>query len=129
PLELPPVAVTSSSNTAGDPAVDQGIQSNVRGDTERWLENGSYLRLSNVQFGYNVPKRLLEKWHIPSLQVYVSGQNLLTITNYSGLDPDVVGANANLEPGVDVGGWPPNRIVSFGIALGWLIVVPKINVE
>jgi TonB-linked SusC/RagA family outer membrane protein len=118
PTDFPRLGVSYTSNTAGDPAVDQGIQSNVRGDTERWLENGSYLRLSNVQFGYNVPKRLLEKWHIPSLQVYVSGQNLLTITNYSGLDPDVVGANANLEPGVDVGGWPPNRIVSFGIALG-----------
>ncbi|PRD49023.1 TonB-dependent receptor [Sphingobacterium haloxyli] len=118
PTDFPRLGVSYTSNTPGDRGVDQGIQSNVRGDTNRWLENGSYLRLSNVQLGYNLPQRLLQKWHIPSLQVYVSGQNLLTITNYSGLDPDVVGANANLEPGVDVGGWPPNRIVSFGIALG-----------
>ena len=118
PTDFPRLGVSYTSNIPGDPSVDQGIQSNVRGDSNRWLENGSYLRLSNVQLGYNLPKHMLERWHIPSLHVYVSGQNLLTITNYSGLDPDVVGANANLEPGVDVGGWPPNRIVSFGIALG-----------
>lgn len=118
PTDFPRLGVSYTSNTPGDPGVDLGIQSNVRGDTDRWLENGSYLRLSNVQLGYNLPQRLLQKWHIPTLQIYLSGQNLFTITNYSGLDPDVVGANTNLEPGVDVGGWPPNRIVSFGIALG-----------
>jgi len=118
PTDYPRLGVAYTSNTPGDPDVDQGILSNVRGDTERWLENGSYLRLSNVQLGYNLPKHILQRWHIPSMQVYVSGQNLLTITNYSGLDPDVVGANANLEPGVDVGAWPSSRIVSFGISLG-----------
>ncbi|KGE14490.1 SusC/RagA family TonB-linked outer membrane protein [Sphingobacterium deserti] len=118
PTDFPRLGVSYTSNTPGDPSVDQGIISNVRGDTDRWLENGSYLRLSNVQLGYTMPQSILKRLHIPSLQVYVSGQNLFTITNYTGLDPDVVGANANLEPGVDVGAWPPNRIFSFGISLG-----------
>lgn len=116
--DFPRLGVSYTSNTPGDPAVDQGIISNVRGDSDRWLENGSYLRLSNVQIGYTLPQSMLRRLNIPSMHVYVSGQNLLTITNYSGLDPDVVGANANLEPGVDVGGWPPSRIISFGISLG-----------
>lgn len=118
PTDFPRLGVAYTSNVAGDPGVDQGIISNVRGDTDRWLESGSYLRLSNVQLGYNMPQHILKRLRVPSLQVYISGQNLLTITNYSGLDPDVVGANANLEPGVDVGGWPPNRIFSFGISMG-----------
>src|SRR5690606_29997880 len=116
--DFPRLGVSYPSNIPGDPTVDQGIQSNVRGDPNSCRENGSYLRVSNVQLGYNLPKHMLERWHIPSLHVYVSGQNVLTIANYSGRDPDVVGANAKLERGVDVGGWPPNRIVSFGIALG-----------
>jgi hypothetical protein len=51
--------------------------------------------------------------------VYVSAQNLLTVTKYQGLDPDVVGANANLEPGVDLGGYPSTRIISVGLNLGF----------
>jgi len=118
PTDFPRLGVAYTSNTPGDPSVDQGIISNVRGDTDRWLENGSYLRLSNVQLGYNLPNSILQKLRLPSLHVYVSGQNLFTVTDYSGLDPDVVGANANLEPGVDVGAWPPSRIVSFGLSFG-----------
>ncbi|GAB3425794.1 SusC/RagA family TonB-linked outer membrane protein [Niabella aquatica] len=118
PTDFPRLGVSYTSNTPGDPAVDQGILSNVRGDTERWLEDGSYLRLSNVQLGYNLPENILKRLRLPSLQVYISGQNLLTLTKYSGMDPDVTGANANLEPGVDNGAWPPNRIVSFGLTLG-----------
>ncbi|MBE8719379.1 SusC/RagA family TonB-linked outer membrane protein [Sphingobacterium pedocola] len=118
PTDFPRLGVAYATEMPGDPPVDKGILSNVRGDSDRWLESGSYLRLSNVQIGYNVPQHLLQRLHIPSLHVYVSGQNLFTVTNYSGLDPDVVGANANLEPGVDVGAWPPNRIISFGLSFG-----------
>jgi hypothetical protein len=52
-------------------------------------------------------------------RIYVSGQNLATFTKYKGLDPDVVGANANLEPGVDVGGYPASRILSVGLTIGF----------
>ena len=50
---------------------------------------------------------------LSNARVYVSAQNLLTFTKYNGLDPDVVGANFNLEPGVDLGGYPSSRIISL----------------
>lgn len=119
PTDFPRLGVAySNSSVPNDPAVDQGILSNVRGDSQRWLEDGSYLRLRNVQLNYSMPMSVASKLYLTSMQLFVNGQNLLTFTKYSGMDPDVVGANANLEPGVDNGNWPSSRIISFGINLG-----------
>jgi len=100
-------------------ANDRGINENARGNTDRWIEDGSFLRLRNVELGYNLPSKLISKANISNARLYVSGQNLFTITNYSGLDPDVVGANPNLEPGVDNGNYPSSRIISFGLSVGF----------
>jgi TonB-linked SusC/RagA family outer membrane protein len=100
-------------------ANDRGINENARGNTDRWIEDGSFLRLRNVELGYNLPIKLISKANISSARLYVSGQNLFTITKYSGLDPDVVGANPNLEPGVDNGNYPSSRIISFGLSVGF----------
>jgi TonB-linked SusC/RagA family outer membrane protein len=100
-------------------SADRGIQSNVRGNSDRWIENGSYLRLRNIELGYNLPKAMLSRLHLSDSRIFVSGQNLVTITKYSGLDPDIIGANANLEPGVDVGSYPASRIISVGINVGF----------
>jgi TonB-linked SusC/RagA family outer membrane protein len=107
---------------------DRGIQSNVRGNSDRWIEDASYLRLRNLELGYNFSKGLLSRLRLTDARIFVSGQNLLTITNYSGLDPDVLGAglnrdnpnatNANLEPGVDLGSYPSSRILSIGLNIG-----------
>lgn len=98
---------------------DRGIESNARGNTDRWLENGSFLRLRNLELGYNIPPKIFGKAKISNARVYVSGQNLVTLTKYRGLDPDVVGANINLEPGVDNGNYPSSRILSFGLGFGF----------
>ena len=98
---------------------DRGINENARGNTDRWIEDGSFLRLRNIEIGYTLPAKVLSKANISSARFYVSGQNLFTITKYSGLDPDVVGANPNLEPGVDNGNYPSSRILSFGLSLGF----------
>ncbi|MDT3403585.1 SusC/RagA family TonB-linked outer membrane protein [Mucilaginibacter terrae] len=100
-------------------ANDRGINENARGNSDRWIENGSYLRLRNLELGYNLPNKWLSKAGISNARIYLSGQNLFTITKYKGLDPDVVGANANLEPGVDNGNYPSSRIVSFGLGIGF----------
>ncbi|KQN35230.1 SusC/RagA family TonB-linked outer membrane protein [Pedobacter sp. Leaf41] len=100
-------------------ANDRGINENARGNSDRWVENGSFLRLRNVELGYSFPQKLISKANISSARLYVSGQNLFTITKYSGLDPDVVGANPNLEPGVDNGNYPSSRIISFGLSVGF----------
>ena len=52
------------------------------------LHNTSYLRLKNVQIGYNVPKKLIERWGISNLRLYVSGDNVLTITDFEDFDPE-----------------------------------------
>jgi TonB-linked SusC/RagA family outer membrane protein len=100
-------------------AGDRGSSENARGNSDRWIEDGSFLRLRNVELGYSLPNSLISKAKFSSARLYVSGQNLFTITKYSGLDPDVVGANPNLEPGVDNGNYPSSRIISFGLSLGF----------
>lgn len=115
----PRLGVSYSTGVPGDPAVDRGIVSNARGNSDRWIENGSFFRIRSIELGYNVPAAWLQKISVTSARVFVSGQNLLTFTKYSGLDPDVVGANVNLEPGVDNGNYPSSRIVSFGLNVGF----------
>lgn len=102
----------------GNPA-DRAIVSNARGNSDRWIEDGSFLRLRNVELGYTLPTKILGKSGINNIRLFASAQNLFTITKYSGLDPDVVGANVNLEPGVDNGNYPSSRIFSFGLGLGF----------
>jgi TonB-linked SusC/RagA family outer membrane protein len=115
----PRLGVSYSTGVPSDPGVDRGIVSNVRGNSDRWIENGSFFRVRSLELGYNVPSSILERISLTSARVYVSGQNLLTFTKYSGLDPDVVGANVNLEPGVDNGNYPSSRIISVGLNIGF----------
>ncbi len=116
--DIPRLGVSYSTGQPGDPQVDRGIVSNARGNTDRWIESGSYLRIRNVELAYTLPKSLLGRLHLTDSRIYVSGQNLATFTKYRGLDPDVVGANVNLEPGVDNGNYPSSKIISVGINIG-----------
>jgi len=99
-------------------APDQGIQFNVLPQTDRWLESGSYLRLRNIELGYMLPRTLLSRIGFTSARVFISGQNLITITGYSGLDPDITGVNI-FERGLDNGQYPALRILSAGIHFGF----------
>ncbi|GAB3930358.1 TonB-dependent receptor [Larkinella terrae] len=116
------VSPWSTTNTGtSDPRIglesgDQGIISNNLGYSDRWLENASYVRLRNVELGYTLPRALLSRAKIRSARAYVSGQNLFTITKYTGLDPDITGANIQ-ERGVDNGHWPVPRVISVGVNL------------
>lgn len=87
------------------------------GYSTRTIEDGSYLRLKTVSLGYNVPKALLKKISVSSLRVYVSGQNLYTWTNYSGLDPEVSTYNSVLTGGFDYSAYPRPRTIAFGANL------------
>ena len=112
---------TPTNTNTSDPRIgvatnDQGLVDNARFSSDRWLEDGSYLRLRNVQFGYSFNDEILKKVKMTGLRVYATGQNLFTITKYSGLDPDVQG-NGILERGVDNGNWPSSRIIAFGVNL------------
>jgi TonB-linked SusC/RagA family outer membrane protein len=99
-------------------AVNQGsdptVSTNNMAQTDRWLERGSYVRVRNIELGYALPQSLVSKANFNNVRVFVSGQNLLTLTKYKGLDPDVQG-NGIISRGFDVGNWPASRVVSVGL--------------
>lgn len=74
--------------------------------SSRVIEDGSFLRLKNVSLGYTIPSRQLRKAGISSLRVYVSADNIWTLTNYSGPDPEVSTRNSVLTPGFDWSAYP-----------------------
>ncbi len=84
-----------------------------------YLENGSYLRFKNIQLSYTVPKNLISKLGMSNCVVYVQGQNWITITKYSGLDPEInlrnYGAGNDRHMGVDEGSYPAYRATLLGI--------------
>ena len=81
------------------------------------VEDGSYLRLQNLQVGYTLPSKLMASFkYISSCRVYVSAQNLFTITGYSGLDPDL-GVSNPLNMGYDSTRYPSSRTIMFGVNL------------
>lgn len=100
-----------------DPS-DPTISINNMAQTSRWLESGSYVRVRNIQLGYAFPKSMLPTIGISNLQVYISGQNLVTLTKYKGMDPDVQG-NGILQAGFDNGNWPDSRVLSIGLNCGF----------
>jgi len=99
-------------------APDRGIQYNVLPQSDRWLENGSYVRLRNLEVAYTFSKASLKRIGFTSSRIFLSGQNLFTITKYKGLDPDVAGVNI-FERGLDNGQYPALRIISAGINFGF----------
>ncbi|WP_210488346.1 SusC/RagA family TonB-linked outer membrane protein [Rufibacter aurantiacus] len=112
-----PTNTNTSDPRIGLETDDQGIISNNRAESDRWLEEASYLRFRNVELGYELPASLLTRARISNARLFVSGQNLFTITNYSGLDPDVTGGIR--ERGLDNGHWPSPRVISVGIQAGF----------
>jgi len=81
-----------------------------------FVEDGSYLRLKNIQVGYTLPTMLVHRLKIENLRLYLSAQNLFTITGYSGLDPEIGNANPK-EVGIDRAFYPQARTYMFGINL------------
>ena len=78
-----------------------------------YLEDGSFLRLKNLQLGYTIPESILSKVNIKSLRVYVQGVNLFTATKYSGLDPELGGWDTSF--GIDAGNYPLVKQFLFGL--------------
>lgn len=97
------------------PRVSEGNTDNSRIST-RFVEDGSYLRFKAVTLSYNLPRKLLDYLTISNLKLYVTGENLITITDYSGFDPEVnaFGGN-NTVQGVDYGTYPQTRNIIMGL--------------
>jgi outer membrane receptor protein involved in Fe transport len=82
-----------------------------------YLEDGSFLRMRNLQIGYALPESLLEKVKLTGLRFYLSGTNIFTITDYNGFDPDIGSNNWILDTGIDKGYYPSNRTFGGGITI------------
>lgn len=98
------------------------VYDNEIGDTyiHSWaVEDGSYLKLSNITLGYTFPRKMLSKIGISKLRLYATGSNLLIWTKYTGFDPEVSTMGSGLTPGVDFGAYPKSRSFVFGINLAF----------
>ncbi len=100
-------------STVSDPNKNARISS-------RFIEDGSYLKIRNISFGYTVPRRITNVLNIDRARLYVNIQNLYTFTKYKGFDPEVGPYNQDpLLNGIDNGNYPAPRIYSFGLNIGF----------
>jgi TonB-linked SusC/RagA family outer membrane protein len=107
---------TPSNPNTNIPTPRAGNGNNNLVMSDRFLESASYLKLQNVRLGYNLPERLSRKVAMSHLNVYVSGQNLLIISKYTGLDPEIGSLNQSpILQNIDYGRYPTPRIITFGL--------------
>src|SRR5690606_37516350 len=86
--------------------------------SSRFIEDGSYMRVKNVTLGYNFPSAFASRLSLNSLRVYASAQNLFTLTDYTGLDPEVnYRGNDTQVSGTDFFTFPQARTITFGVNL------------
>ncbi|WP_162845516.1 SusC/RagA family TonB-linked outer membrane protein [Labilibaculum antarcticum] len=106
---------TGEGSSNSTPKVSWSDTNNNRGNfSDYMVEDADYLRLKNLQIGYSLPKLVLDKLHLEKFRIYVSGDNLLTFTEYSGLEPEI-GNNGNVfYTGIDQGIYPQARVFSIG---------------
>ena len=101
---MPRIGASSASST-----------SNFR-YSDKFLEDGSYLRIKNISVGYNLPEKVVSKMKLASLRVYTNMQNVFTFTKYSGYDPEVGSINQDaLLTGIDNARYPSPQIYTFGL--------------
>ncbi|MFN9202849.1 MAG: SusC/RagA family TonB-linked outer membrane protein [Gemmatimonas sp.] len=98
-----------------------GSTGGARFMSDRFIEDGSFVRLQEVTLGWRLPASLAKQMRADNARLYVSGRNLVTWTNYTGYNPDVnsAGTNANLSLGVDFYAYPLARTWTVGINAGW----------
>lgn len=87
-------------------------------ESDRWIQNGSYLRVQNVQLGYNLPRPMLDKLKgINNCRIYIQAENLLTFTKLYGYDPDFIN-DGTFNRGYSGGSYPAPRTFLIGIKIG-----------
>lgn len=107
---------TGPNSTNQTPRVSTGLTRNTV-FSDFYVEDGSFLRVRNMQVGYTLPKKWLGNANVESLRVYVSANNLFTFTRYQGYDPDIGNFGGVLAAGVDYGFYPQARSFMGGFSL------------
>ncbi len=88
--------------------------------SDRYIEDGSYIRIKNIAIGYTLPSSVVRKWKIENFRIYANIQNLYTFTKYSGYDPEVGASTASPNVfGLDNGRYPSPQVYSFGLSLSF----------
>ncbi|WP_432670349.1 SusC/RagA family TonB-linked outer membrane protein [Flavobacterium sp. SM2513] len=88
-------------------------------NSDRWVDDASYVRLKNISIGYDFSKSVLSKINLTNARVFVSAQNLWTLTNYKGVDPEVSYSNSSSNLGLDYGSYPNVKSVTVGLKVGF----------
>jgi TonB-linked SusC/RagA family outer membrane protein len=104
------------TNTITD--VHKAIENPAVTISDRFVEDGSFIRLKNISIGYTLPNGLLSKLKLSALRIYISGSNLLTWTDYTGFDPEVnTNGQNSISTGMDRAAYPNARSIQGGISL------------
>jgi TonB-linked SusC/RagA family outer membrane protein len=105
-----------TSNTI--PRVTTGAEDNrnYNNFSDLYVHNGAYLRLRNLNIGYDLKNRLLRNLPLQQLRFYINGTNLLTFTHYKGIDPEVGYGAEPWASGIDLGYYPQPRVISIGLS-------------
>ena len=108
---------TPENTNATLPALSNSIQNNETQPNSYFVEDGSFLRLKNLQIGYSLPQSAVELIGVSALRMYIQGTNLLTFTDYEGFDPEIISSvtGNNLTLGVDWQVIPQPRVFTFGL--------------
>jgi TonB-dependent starch-binding outer membrane protein SusC len=112
-----------NTNTTIPRAVSGDPNQNTTRASNRWVEKGSFMRIKNISLGYTLPQSFLSSFAggtLTKVRFYVSAQNLLTFTGYSGYDPEIGSRDNNqLVYGIDNGQYPAARTLMVGVQLGF----------
>jgi TonB-linked SusC/RagA family outer membrane protein len=109
----PGTSNTIARRIASDPNQNRRVSS-------AFVEDGSYLALRNIKIGYSVPKTIISKFNLSNAELYVSGQNLIMLTDYSGFDPEVGNfGGSNLNSGIDNDLYPHASTITLGVNLSF----------
>ena len=108
---------TSTNTNTTIPRLNGKDKNDNKRISDLYVEDGSYLRLKTLQLGYTIPQSISSKVYMSSLRVFITGQNLLTFTKYSGPDPEIgqITSSNTLSRGVDIGTYPQAQTFTAGI--------------
>lgn len=98
---------------------ESGRHGNNQRPSSFQVEDGSFIRLRNITLGYTFPEKTFSKGNIDKLRLYITGNNLFTITDYLGYNPEVSNIAGSLTPGEDYGAYPLNKTIVFGVNLNF----------
>ncbi|WP_430816644.1 TonB-dependent receptor [Carboxylicivirga sp. RSCT41] len=109
---------TPENRNTNIPRAVYGDPSRNSRESTRFLENGDFMRIKNIQLGYTLPENLTQRIKINKARVYVSGQNLFTFTDYSGQDPEI-GRGDVWSPGLDTALYPISKMYIVGVQMSF----------